>query len=374
MIGSTDTTEQPVRFNGRTGRGVLRRVGLYAAVACVGGLAFALGQYGTSQYGSNWILAYWLLVWLVGWLANTLGTTEWTITGHELRRRRWFSWPGSEPSAPMELGPQLEIVHETRAGWRVRPYGPAIYVAHGQSASLTAAMERAGVRVNDWRGDWERRHRLLNAIGVLAVYGGAVAVFVTAAFAPMRPGSGVGFAAVFGFLGVMMLGLASDLLPWRMTKPSALHAGWPPLPAGAPDGAWAQQTQVGPAPGLAFGGFWLRVGAYIIDVILLGIVGAILSLVLGAAGPWVGGTIFSVYFIALWGTTGQTIGMMLLGLNVVRDADGGKITWGKAVLRFVGLFVAFACVYIGVIWVAFDSRKRGWHDIIGGTVVVRNIG
>jgi hypothetical protein len=36
--------------------------------------------------------------------------------------------------------------------------------------------------------------------------------------------------------------------------------------------------------------------------------------------------------------------------------------------------VAFACIYIGVIWVAFDPRKRGWHDKIGGTVVVRNVG
>jgi uncharacterized RDD family membrane protein YckC len=342
---------------------------VYAAAACVGGLAFGIG------YGwTNWIIVYWLFLWLVGWLSNTLATTEWTITGHELRRRPWFSWPGSESSAVMELGPQLEIVHETRGGWRIRPYGPAIYVARGQAASLTAAMERTGVRVNDWRGDWERRHRLLNAIGVLAVYGGAVAVFVAAAFAPTGPGSGVGFAAVFGSLGVMMLGFASDLLPWRMTKPSAQDAGWPPLPAGARDGSWAKQVQVGPAPGLAFGGFWLRVGAYIIDVILLGIVGSILSLVLGVAGQAMAGLIFMVYFIALWGTAGQTIGMMLLGLHVVRDVDGGKIRWGTAVLRLVGLFVAFACLYIGVIWVAFDPRKRGWHDRIGGTVVVRNIG
>jgi uncharacterized RDD family membrane protein YckC len=87
-----------------------------------------------------------------------------------------------------------------------------------------------------------------------------------------------------------------------------------------------------------------------------------------------GALIFMAYFIGLWGTTGQTIGMMLLGLHVVRNLDGGKITWGNVVLRFVGSLVAFACIYIGVIWVAFDSRKRGWHDMIGGTVVVRKVG
>jgi len=116
------------------------------------------------------------------------------------------------------------------------------------------------------------------------------------------------------------------------------------------------------------------VAAYIIDVSLIGIVGVILSSALGTAGQAMGALIFIAYFIALWGTTGQTIGMMLLGLHVVRDVDGGKIRWGTAVLRFVGLFVAFACLYIGVIWVAFDSRKRGWHDRIGGTVVIRKVG
>ena len=146
------------------------------------------------------------------------------------------------------------------------------------------------------------------------------------------------------------------------------------LSAGAPAGAWDLQTQVGPAPGPEFGGFWLRVAAYIIDVSLLGIVAVILSSALGAAGQAMGALIFIAYFIGLWGTTGQTIGMMLLGLHVVRNLDGGKITWGNAVLRFVGSLVAFACIYIGVIWVAFDSRKRGWHDMIGGTVVVRKVG
>jgi len=146
------------------------------------------------------------------------------------------------------------------------------------------------------------------------------------------------------------------------------------LSAGAPTGAWDLQTQVGPAPGLEFGGFWLRVAAYIIDVSLIGIVGVILSSALGTAGQAMGALIFIAYFIGLWGTTGQTIGMMLLGLHVVRNVDGGKISWGNAVLRFVGLFVAFACLYIGVIWVAFDSRKQGWHDRIGGTVVIRKVG
>jgi len=42
-----------------------------------------------------------------------------------------------------------------------------------------------------------------------------------------------------------------------------------------------------------------------------------------------------VYFIGMWGYMGQTVGMMPFGLRIVRNADGGKITWGNAVMRYI---------------------------------------
>jgi uncharacterized RDD family membrane protein YckC len=329
-------------------------------------------------YGwASWLPAYWLFVSTVGWLSGTLKTTEWTVAGRELGRWGWRSRPGKRPSKVMDLGPDLEAVHETRYLWRIWPN--AILVAPWEARRLVEAMGHADVRVNDWRGDWGRRHRLLDALGVLAYYGGAVTVFVALALLPLpRPGSSTGaFLAPVGALvlclAAFVLGLAIDYLPWKMNKPPA-QDGWPPLPAGPPGDARDLQTQIGPAPGLAFGGFWLRVLSYLIDVSLLGFIEIILSSALGAAGQAIGLLIFIAYFIGLWGLTGQTIGMMLLGLHVVRDVDGGKIGWVRAGLRFVGLLVAFACIYIGIIWVAFDSRKRGWHDKIGGSVIVRNVG
>jgi uncharacterized RDD family membrane protein YckC len=137
-------------------------------------------------------------------------------------------------------------------------------------------------------------------------------------------------------------------------------------------GGWAQQTPAGPAPGVTFGGFWIRVVAYIIDAIVLGIVGGVLGSVAGSAGSGLAAIVQIAYFIGFWGTTGQTIGMMPFGLRIVRNVDGGKLTWGNAVLRYIGLIVSFICIFIGVIWVAFDSRKRGWHDMIGGTVVIKS--
>jgi uncharacterized RDD family membrane protein YckC len=140
-----------------------------------------------------------------------------------------------------------------------------------------------------------------------------------------------------------------------------------------PAAGWTQQTQAGPAAGLIYGGFWIRLVAYIIDAILLYIVNIILSQVasLGVYG-WT--SILSiVYFIVLWGWRGQTIGMMPFNMSVVRNEDGGKITWVQAILRYIGLVISFLVIFIGVIWVAFDSRKRGWHDMIAGTVVVRKV-
>jgi hypothetical protein len=166
-----------------------------------------------------------LSVWLVGWLANTFAATEWTIEGHELRRRRWLSRPGRNPRQVMELGPQVEIVHESWGRWRIRPYGFAIDVRPSQTSRLVEAMERAGVRVTDWRGDWTRRHRLLNAIGLLAMPGGLVAVFAAAAFAPLRPESPIGLIAWLACVGALVVGIAIDFLPWKLQSSRADGGG-----------------------------------------------------------------------------------------------------------------------------------------------------
>ncbi len=129
----------------------------------------------------------------------------------------------------------------------------------------------------------------------------------------------------------------------------------------------------GPAPGIVFGGFFVRFTAYVIDMFLLGIIGLVLSGTLGGPGQAISGILLIAYFVGLWGARGQTLGMRLLGLRVVRSSDGGRIGLGSAALRFVGLLVAFGCLWIGVAWVAFDARKRGWQDMIAGTVVVQHV-
>jgi uncharacterized RDD family membrane protein YckC len=156
-----------------------------------------------------------------------------------------------------------------------------------------------------------------------------------------------------------------------MTPPTR----WTQPPAPAPGHGWAGRTQPGPAPGLVFGGFWIRFVAYYIDAALVEII--VIFLVL-AFFPSIAGVlamsmiVAPVYFIGFWATIGQTIGMMPFRLRVVRNSDGSRLGFGRAVLRLVGLSISCVPLYLGLIWVAFDSRKRGWHDFIAGSAVIRS--
>jgi len=76
---------------------------------------------------------------------------------------------------------------------------------------------------------------------------------------------------------------------------------------------------------------------------------------------------YSIFFHA---STGRTPGKALVGVEV-RTAAGGAITWGRALLRWLGAALGLACVGVGVIWAIFEPRRRGWADLISGTVVAR---
>lgn len=123
-------------------------------------------------------------------------------------------------------------------------------------------------------------------------------------------------------------------------------------------------------------GFLTRVLAFIIDAILLGVVNGILTAVLFGGDMTQGqglGTILGLaYYVYFWSSAGggQTLGMKALSIRVVRT-DGAPLTVTGAIIRYVGLIIAFIVFFIGVIWVAFDANKQGWHDKIAGTYVVK---
>ncbi|TMD14968.1 MAG: RDD family protein [Chloroflexi bacterium] len=122
-------------------------------------------------------------------------------------------------------------------------------------------------------------------------------------------------------------------------------------------------------------GFWIRVGAYLIDAVILFIVNLIVGLIFRnnqGLQSLIELIVSLGYFVYFWSASGggQTLGMRALKIKVVKT-DGSQLDYGGAVLRYVGLLVSFLVIFIGVIWVAFDPNKQGWHDKIASTYVVR---
>ena len=162
----------------------------------------------------------------------------------------------------------------------------------------------------------------------------------------------------------------------------------PPPPAGPPPAsAWEAPADlaVGPAPGYIFGGAGERLVAYLVDsliifglIIVVAIVGAVIFVVLPVLAIifWIlaGLTVTLGYFPYFWVKSGQTPGLRMFGMRVVRDHDGSPIGVGAALLRLFGLYVIDGLVfYLGFIWIFIDKRKRCWHDLIAGTVVVKPV-
>ena len=78
----------------------------------------------------------------------------------------------------------------------------------------------------------------------------------------------------------------------------------------------------------------------------------------------------AAYFVISWGRGGQTIGMRAWRLRVV-GADGQRLPWSRALLRFAVALVSLAVFGLGFIWCLFDRQRRGWHDIAAHSCVVR---
>ena len=117
-------------------------------------------------------------------------------------------------------------------------------------------------------------------------------------------------------------------------------------------------------------GFWVRVVATIIDLVILAIIGFVLQAILGSASGIVSFVVNVGYLLYFWTTTGQTIGHKAMGLRVVRT-DGSSLDISRAVIRYVGMVVSAIPLGLGFLWVALDDRKQGWHDKIADTCVVK---
>ena len=129
-------------------------------------------------------------------------------------------------------------------------------------------------------------------------------------------------------------------------------------------------------------GFWARVGAAIIDSILMAIVLVPIARILGIGYDWdeldspanivMNGVLPAIVVILFWVYRQATPGKMVIGAKIVDAKTGGKPSTGQFIGRYLSYYLSSIVFALGFIWVGFDDRKQGWHDKLAGTVVVRS--
>ena len=136
---------------------------------------------------------------------------------------------------------------------------------------------------------------------------------------------------------------------------------------------------------LEYVGFWPRVGASLIDTMLVAMICWPLltfvygweywhsdSLVMGPADFLLTWVMPAAAIVLFWIYRQATPGKMAIGARIV-DAETGEAPGaGRLIVRYLGYFVSTIPFCLGLLWVAFDPRKQGWHDKMAGTVVVRS--
>jgi len=178
-------------------------------------------------------------------------------------------------------------------------------------------------------------------------------------------------------------------------------------PSAAPPPPQRQQVEQQPAPpawqppqvsqpSVAYAGFWLRVVAYIIDAIILGMAGVVAFFPLFRANihafttqnPWEVYTSMSrplfairllalmlgwIYYASMESSSWQaTLGKKILGLRVT-DLAGNRISFSRASGRFFGKILSGMILGIGFLMAGLTARKQALHDILASCLVLRQL-
>jgi uncharacterized RDD family membrane protein YckC len=163
-----------------------------------------------------------------------------------------------------------------------------------------------------------------------------------------------------------------------------------------------------PETAVRYAGFWMRVVAWIVDMIILAIVWQIISFVFPAPPPppadadpdalwqyWLASlppdkmaasTLISWAYFALQESSSAqaTLGKRLLGIRVATE-DGARLSLGAATIRAWPLYLNSASwifgawlgglvtllAFVACVSVAFTSRKQGLHDKMAGALLTR---
>ena len=145
-----------------------------------------------------------------------------------------------------------------------------------------------------------------------------------------------------------------------------------------------------------YAGFGIRLLAWLIDFLVLLFLSFIIGLISGffiaflliyvsivsadssivtSLSNFISGFIgFSVnllYFTLFWSSKFQgTPGKILLGLKIV-DANGNKISYSTALIRYISTIISSLLLGIGYLLIIFDGKKQALHDKFASTYVIK---
>lgn len=149
--------------------------------------------------------------------------------------------------------------------------------------------------------------------------------------------------------------------------PSGYETGAPPPAYGGYGGGMPAAPGQWAGPPLA--GWPERVGASLVDSLVIVVPGVILGLIseplglLAYIGIW-------LYLMYMQGTTGQTVGKKVLNIRLLREADGQVVGFGMSIGRAIVHVVDAIPCYVGYLWPLWDAKKQTFADKILKTVVI----
>lgn len=143
-----------------------------------------------------------------------------------------------------------------------------------------------------------------------------------------------------------------------------------------------------PDPILTIDGYALahplfRLSAYVFDAVIVGALAALLSYIVSVIAnatpfnvsaqfvPWgiAMGILVALYPLFFWRSFSRTPGKMIAGLRIV-NKNGERMGTTRTVIRLIFFGLTHAFVFIGFLWLLFDSRHQGIHDMLSGTYVI----
>lgn len=130
-------------------------------------------------------------------------------------------------------------------------------------------------------------------------------------------------------------------------------------------------------------GFWPRVGATLIDTVILIVITYPILISIYGWEYFEGDTLVAGFFdfilswvfpliaiIVFWIYKQATPGKMAISAKIVDAKTGDKPTLQQYIVRYIGYIIATLPLGLGIFWVAWDKKKQGWHDKLAGTVVI----